>query len=182
MKVTFWTVGGQAYIIAKAIDKEFKQSVRFDLGSETVTIKRADIISIEDEQIEKEEEKKMYSYIDSMIEDIRAYISENYDTAEITDLEKFYDDLNDELWTEDSVTGNASGSYTMSRAKAKENIFGDPDAVDYILDAAQDFGISDETVGEKFLAEDWEYFDVTIRCWLLSTVIPAVFDTLGLTD
>ena len=56
MKVIYYVGKGQAYIYAERIAKEFKKSIRFDIGNnETITIKKKDILSIE-----KEEEKPLY--------------------------------------------------------------------------------------------------------------------------
>lgn len=65
MKITFWTKEGRAYINAISAIKAFAKSTRYDLGNgETITIKNADIISIEDEEIEEEavEEETMTHY------------------------------------------------------------------------------------------------------------------------
>ena len=39
--------------------------------------------------------------------------------SEFEDLEELEQSLNDDLWTVDSVTGNASGSYTFNRYQAQ---------------------------------------------------------------
>lgn len=38
------------------------------------------------------------------------------------DLSDFKEDLDNELWLNDNVTGNGSGSYTFNREEAKRNI------------------------------------------------------------
>ena len=50
--------------------------------------------------------------------------------------------------------------------------------MDELQEAVNEFGIDSETIGEKFLESDWEYFDVTIRCYLLGQAIAAVLDDL----
>ena len=53
MKVIYYVGKGQAYIYAERIVKEFKKSIRFDIGNNaSITIKRKDIISIEQEEKE----------------------------------------------------------------------------------------------------------------------------------
>ena len=57
-----------------------------------------------------------YDYIEHMTEDIKDAIRERYTPDEIReqlddDRDEFAQKLNDDLWTDDSVTGNASGSY-----------------------------------------------------------------------
>lgn len=54
----------------------------------------------------------MYDYREAMTEDVKEWIKENVDLTEWTeDREGLEQQLNDDLWTEDSITGNASGSY-----------------------------------------------------------------------
>lgn len=120
-----------------------------------------------------------YNYRKAMIEDIINYIRENYTGAEIAEKletrEEWEEELNDNLWIEDSITGNASGSYTFSRIKAREYVLSDPDT---LREALAEFCEDAATVGEKFLSEDWEYFDVTIRCYLLGESIRGALDKL----
>lgn len=117
----------------------------------------------------------MYNYIDAMKNDIEDYIKNEINTANYSDRDELESDLNDILWTEDSITGNASGSYTFNRAEAAEYV---NDNIDLLSEACAEFGIDSATVGEKFLDEDWEYFDVTIRCYLLSHAISEALDEI----
>lgn len=116
-------------------------------------------------------ELDMYDYRAEMIEDIKAYIEEN----DINPYEVDQDDLNDDLWIADSVTGNASGSYTFNSFKAKEYV---TDNMDLVLDMTSEFGIEAETIAEHFLNEDWEWFDVSIRCYLLGECISEALEEL----
>ena len=70
----------------------------------------------------------MYDYKEAVKEDVKEYIRENYSADEIREnLETsaarsdFEEKLNDILWIEDSITGNASGSYTFNTWQAEEN-------------------------------------------------------------
>lgn len=121
-----------------------------------------------------------YNYYKAMKEDIKNYIAENYTAEELNektlDLDAFSEELNDDLWTVDSVTGNGSGSYTFSRATAKDYIFSDSENIDLLREALKDFCVESDTIAEKFLSEEWEYFDVTIRCSILGSVI---YEVLG---
>ncbi len=120
----------------------------------------------------------MYNYIEAMKEDIKEYINENVEVGEYYNRDNMEQNLYDDLFCEDSVTGNASGSYTFSTWKAHENIEGDDESHTYIRNAIEDFCIPAETVAEKFLNEDWEYFDVTIRCYLLGQAITEALDEM----
>lgn len=123
-----------------------------------------------------------YNYYEAMKEDIKNYIAENYTAEELDekmlDLDDFSEELGDDLWTVDSVTGNGSGSYTFSRATAKDYILSDSENIDLLSEALKEFCVDGDTIAEKILSEDWEYFDVTIRCYILGGVIYEVMEDL----
>ena len=119
----------------------------------------------------------MYNYTKAMAQDIREYIADEIELGGYDDREKLEDELNERLWMTDSVTGNASGSYTFSRAIAKDYVI---DNMDALVEACENFGIMPELIGKKFLEEDWEWMDVTIRCHLLPFVISEVIDDLNI--
>lgn len=118
-----------------------------------------------------------YNYFEAIREDVREYIEENYTAEEIREnlknREEWEEKLNDDLWTEDHVTGNASGSYTFSTATAEEYV---KDNLSLCIEAMITFGYEAKTFGEKVYEEEWEYLDVTIRCYLLNG---AISDTLN---
>ena len=117
----------------------------------------------------------MYNYLLEMTKDVVIYITDEIELENFSDREELESYLNDELLTEDSVTGNASGSYTGSSYQAEEYVTGN---MDLLNDAVTELCIDSDTVGEKFLDEDWEYFDVTIRCYLLGQAISNALDEL----
>ena len=118
---------------------------------------------------------KNYNYLEAVTADVIDFIRDEIDTTEYTDRDALAEYLNDELWTADNVTGNASGSYTFNAYKAKEYIFADPDAV---AEALKEFCVETETIADKFLAQDWEYFDVTARCYVLGQAIEDALDSI----
>lgn len=110
-------------------------------------------------------------YNDEVKADVIEWINENInyiDDDVKADKDALFEYLNDNLWTADSVTGNGSGSYTFSRMEAKEKVFAD---IETVKEALVEFGTPAETIAEKFLDEDWEYFDVTARCYVLGSAI-----------
>ena len=117
-----------------------------------------------------------YNYLEAMTEDIKDYIKNDAELdANVllynrSDLEE---KLHDDLWTEDSVTGNASGSYTFNRSEAKEYVL---DNIDLCKEALSEFCVDAETIGNKFLDEEWEYLDVIIRCYILGCVISELLE------
>lgn len=118
-----------------------------------------------------------YNYFEAIREDVREYIEENYTAEEIREnlknREEWEEKLNDDLWINDHVTGNGSGSYTFSRRTAEEYV---KDNLSLCIEAMIEFGNEAETFGKKVYNEEWEYFDVSIRCYLLNG---AISDTLN---
>lgn len=112
----------------------------------------------------------MYDYREVVKDDVLEYINneinfEDFDTLE--DLEEY---LNDELWTVDSVTGNASGSYTFSTYEAEENLAHN---WDLLAEALEEFGNE-----ENPISKGAEWCDVTIRCYLLCECITAALEEI----
>ena len=109
-----------------------------------------------------------YDYENVMREDIREAVDElrkhkdfpNYDS-----VDEIVEFLNDELWTDDSVTGNGSGSYFFNRWQAEEaichNLF-------LYEECVEEFGGT-----PKF---DAETIDVSIRCYLLPQILRKMAD------
>ena len=111
-----------------------------------------------------------YNYRESVKEDIRQYIKDNGILVTPNNRYSLEDKLRDELWACDSVTGNASGSYTFNTWQAEENLCHN---YDLLVDACTEFGsdIYD-------CLDSPERADVTIRCYLLSECIDSVLDEL----
>lgn len=121
-----------------------------------------------------------YNYREAMKADILQYIRENYTADEIREKleerEEWRAELEDNLWIEDAVTGNGSGSYTFNYCQAREYVL---DNMNDLADALREFCEDPAEIGSRFLREDWEGFDVTIRCYLLGECIAAVLDDLN---
>lgn len=88
--------------------------------------------------------------------------------------EKGFDEAYDEAFLDDCITGNASGSFTFNSYEAMENIFG---AEDVIEELVNEYGLDSETVTSHLT--DYEYWDVSIRCYLLNE---AMMDFAGHLD
>lgn len=114
----------------------------------------------------------MYNYYEAVKDDVREYIENEINLNEWKgNRERLEEKLNDDLWTCDSVTGNASGSYTFDTWEAEENLCHNLDLLEEALD---EFG-SDK----GYLLENGaEAADVTIRCYLLGSTIAEVLDEL----
>lgn len=118
---------------------------------------------------------KEYRYHEAVTADVIDYIRENINAADFENREELAERLNDDLWIDDGVTGNASGSYTFNAHKAKEYVFADPDTV---IEALEEFCVEAKTIADKFLSQDWEYFDVTARCYVLGQAIEDALDSI----
>lgn len=113
-----------------------------------------------------------YDYNEAIREDVREYIKNEIDLKEWRgNRDGLEEKLNDDLWTVDSVTGNASGSYTFSTYEAEENLCHNLDLLEEALD---EFG-SDHGY---LLDNGAEAADVTIRCYLLGGAISEALDDL----
>ena len=110
----------------------------------------------------------LYNYHEAVKDDIREYIKENYDSV----TEKMRAEMLDTILREDSVTGNASGSYTMNRAIAKEYVI---ENIDLLNRAVDEYGFNKKDIGEQFLSEEWEQLDVLIRLYLVGEYFDDIF-------
>ena len=113
-----------------------------------------------------------YNYILAMEDDIRNYIENECDLMDYDDMDSAYDDLYDALLMSDTVTGNASGSYTFSTYKAEEYLCHN---MELLICACNEFGLS---LGDA-VESGAEYCDVTIRCHLLGSVLYSVLEELN---
>lgn len=127
----------------------------------------------------------MYNYREEMKEDIIQFLQENCELFRRDDeviatlngveyvveaedpfyleTDRFEEALADDLWCDDGVTGNCSGSYFFNRMKAEEALVGN---LGLLAEAVSEFG-SDTDV----LKNGAEVCDVTIRCYLLSEAV-----------
>lgn len=104
-----------------------------------------------------------YDYLSAVESDVREYIENNVNFHDYSDLDEMKEDLNEKLFVKDSVTGNASGSYTFNAWKAEEYLCHN---LDLLAEANEEFGGS-----SGILSDGAEMCDVTIRCYLLGQAI-----------
>ena len=107
--------------------------------------------------------KMKYNYYEAVKNDALEYIKEN------NLQDKSQDELYDELFLADSVTGNASGSYYCNTYKAEEALAHN---TDLLIEALNEFGGDFNDALERGA----EYCDVTIRCYLLGQVLADVLE------
>lgn len=114
-----------------------------------------------------------YDYRQAVRDDILDYIKEH--DIKVTDNNREYVEgfLYDTLFVEDSVTGNASGSYTFNTWKAEEYLCHN---LDLLAEAIDELGADAGTY--KDCIESAETADVVIRCYLLTECLSSVLDEL----
>ena len=102
-----------------------------------------------------------YNYYEAMKEDVKEYLKGT--------SERDFQTLYDEMFIDDSITGNASGSYTFNTWQAEENLCHN---LDLLKEALEEFG------SNLNYLESPEACDVTIRCYLLGQVLQEVLNKL----
>lgn len=109
-----------------------------------------------------------YDYRKSLMDDIRNYIDENDIKITSENRDDVEEELRDSLMNNDSVTGNASGSYTFNTWQAEENLCHN---LDLLQDACNEFCCEPRL-------DSAEWCDVVIRCYLLGECLSSVLDEL----
>lgn len=111
-----------------------------------------------------------YNYLEQVTSDAKEAILEYMDEWDFSSRDELEQIAADELWANDSVTGNASGSYYCNAWKAEEAICHNWDLLGEAID---EFGGDTD-----ILQQGAESCDVTIRCYLLGQAISAALDEL----
>ena len=113
----------------------------------------------------------MYDYYKEVKDAVEDAATKEYtlEMLEPMDLDEYKEKLEDALWSDDSVTGNASGSYFFNRCEAEEAL-----AHNWELakEALQEFGCNNINILDKGA----EWLDVIIRCYILSSCIAIYID------
>ena len=107
-----------------------------------------------------------YDYLQAITDDVKTYIEENNINVTDDNRDDVAEQLHNSLWVDDTVTGNASGSYTFCRWTAEENLCHN---LDLLGEACEEFGCTPEY-------DNPEACDVTIRCYLLDAAISTALD------
>ena len=112
-----------------------------------------------------------YNYLEAIKEDVENYIENEITLSDYANREDLEEHLSETLFTVDSVTGNASGSYTFSTYQAEEYLCHN---WGILAEALEEFGETDINPIEKGA----EWCDVTIRCYLLGQAISEVLNEM----
>lgn len=114
---------------------------------------------------------KKYDYLTAVTADVTDYINNEINLEEYETADELKDELNERLFANDSVTGNASGSYTFDAWEAEENLCHN---LDLLGEALTEFGCNPDYMAKNGA----EACDVTIRCYLLSEAVSDAVDAL----
>lgn len=107
-------------------------------------------------------------YYQQVKNDAIAAIDEQFDCG-YWDGDTEWDVVYDNIFVDDAVTGNGSGSYFFNAAKAREAV---ADAIwdEKILNALSDIGVNGDEIAQYLRDNDAESLDVCIRCAMLGEV------------
>lgn len=113
-------------------------------------------------------------YYQQVKNDAIAAIDEQFD-CDYWDGDTEWDVVYDNIFVDDTVTGNGSGSYFFNAAKAREAV---ADAIwdEKILNALSEIGISGNRIAQYLRDNDAESLDVCIRCAMLGEVYGEIED------
>lgn len=113
-------------------------------------------------------------YYQQVKNDAIAAIDEQFDCG-YWDGDTEWDVVYDNIFVDDAVTGNGSGSYFFNAAKAREAV---ADAIwdEKILNAFSDIGVNGDEIAQYLRDNDAESLDVCIRCAMLSEVYGEIED------
>ena len=112
-----------------------------------------------------------YDYLTALEADIKTWIIDNYfDISEYSDNEDAHEFLHDELWDDNSITGNG-GNWYDSAAKCEEYLCGNWDLV---LSAIDNFCIDTNDAIKKYKNKIPCFLDCLVRLDLLDAAIENV--------
>ena len=112
---------------------------------------------------------QQYDYFENVKNDVIDFIKDN----EINVNEVDREELNEQLWIEDSVTGNGSGSYTFNANKAKEYV---DDNKQGIIRVFLKYGND----GQRVISGLKRISKPGLRTYVKSDAVPKVLNGLGI--
>ena len=123
----------------------------------------------------------MYNYVKEVKNDVIDYLRENAQSMLDNNIDiQDENALNDYLFTEDAVTGNANGSYTFNSKQAREYIYDEGTFDNQNLMAVADayWEYDDPNFMQDVRDGAWEKMDVTLRCYVLPEACGLAVDEL----
>lgn len=105
-------------------------------------------------------------YIEETWNDMVEYVDENLIDiyADFEDVDEILDAWygEDYISMSDYISGNLNGSYTFSRAKARDNLIGDVLVSEEFWDFVHEFDLA-KSIADFLAAQDYESVDVIVR-------------------
>lgn len=118
-----------------------------------------------------------YNYLEAITNDIECWMDKDGDPFNISqfkDRDEAAEFLNNELWDEDSITGNG-GNYYDIEYQCEEYLAHN---IEWVAIACEEFCIDMETIIQHLHANDLaRYLDCTIRCYLLARAVDNALET-----
>lgn len=112
-----------------------------------------------------------YDYLEAITNDIECWMDKDgdpFDISQFENREEAAEFLYDELWSEDSITGNGPDGYDSENA-CEEYLCHN---IDLIIDACDTFGVNYADLRMRYKKGTFAiYLDCTIRCYLLGQAV-----------
>ena len=125
---------------------------------------------------------RLPNYHEAVVASVWEFMDENeeffygmWSPAGTITAEEWGTQMEAELLNEDSVTGNASGSFFCNAYQAKEMVTAN---ISDVIEALWDLGYTMSDTGRMFMEEEWEKLDVIARCYNLSHALLEVSEEL----
>ena len=117
-----------------------------------------------------------YDYLAALEADIKTWMVDNYfDISEYSDNEDAHEFLHDELWDDDSITGNG-GNWYASAAECEEYLSGN---WNLIFAAIENFCVDMNEEIKKYKEDTPRFLDCIVRLDLLDAAIENVLGDLN---
>ena len=116
-----------------------------------------------------------YNYRKEMATDIKEWIDNNITLEDWEFRNDLEDYLYNELWADDSITGNGGNYYSLEFICNNCLAYN----LDLMMEACEEFCVDMKTLLQHYHDGDLaRYLDCTIRCYLLGEVIYTVLDEI----
>lgn len=116
----------------------------------------------------------MNNYLKDTEDNVRQFMFDNADKVRGHEVEEVREWLEDTCFVADEVTGNASGSFFCSRARAYEYLTNSEDGFETLGYAVFEGWMSEQELGKRVACGDWESLDCMVRCYWVARAVQNV--------